>query len=130
MRPVILGAARRQRGRRVIKVNFVPAKIADFAAPLAGEEEQPDDVAVVVGLERTPYSVNLVIGEHAIPRRLRSQVVATVGFTSVSPSHIAHENIADNAERARFAATGPCSRSTRVSNVATSGRVISFTSTL
>ena len=63
----MLRAARRDRPRRQIVVEFRPRHASDFLAPLPGQDERPHDRVVQAGpVGRLPDGGEFLVGEHAV----------------------------------------------------------------
>ena len=61
----VLGALRRQRDHGAIEIDLGPAQAGDLIAAGAGQDQQPDDRAVLIVAERAPDQRQFVVVEHA-----------------------------------------------------------------
>src|SRR5262249_38810440 len=82
----VLAACRRQPDEALVQVNFTPAQTADFFTPLAGEDQQLDDLAIVIVAAGIPHLHQFWLAQ-VVARALALTVSAAradaeVGFSS------------------------------------------------
>jgi hypothetical protein len=105
MRAPVLRPRGRQAPEPLALADFGPSHAADFVAPLAGQDQQPDDSAIVVLPAGVPDVHQLAVGqERSRDRSSIARLVAMTGLASTRPSRIAQVNSVNRLDRARFAA--------------------------